>query len=97
MLPEVDYQVAVLQPARPIGVRGRGPTQSRLDPRRQLGEAQRLGDVVVGAKLEPADLVGLGAPGGDHQDRDAAEFADPGDDLPAVEPGSETSRITRSG
>ena len=36
----------------------------------QLAEAVRLGDVVVGADLEPDDRVDLGALGGDHDDRD---------------------------
>ena len=86
MLVEIDDEVAVLEPARSIRVRRRSSSERGLDPRRELGKAQRLGDVVVRAELEPADLVRLRAPGRDHQDRDAAELADPLDDLPAVEP-----------
>ena len=87
MVVEIDHEVAMLEPARPLG-RGRGRSaQGGLDPGQQLREAQRLGDVVVGAQLQAADLVGLGAAGRDHEDRHPAELADPLDDLPAVEPG----------
>ena len=87
MLVEVDDEVAVPEPARPLRRRRRRPPQGRLDPGQQLRKAERLRDVVVGAELEAADLVGLGAAGGDDEDRDAAELADPLDHLPAVEAG----------
>ena len=38
----------------------------------ELADAVRLGDVVVGADLEPDDGVDLGALGGDHDDRHVA-------------------------
>ena len=87
MLVEVDDEVAMLEPSRPVGGRRRGPPEGGLDPRRQFGEAQWLRDVVVCPELQPADLVGFRAPRGDQDDRDPAELADPLDDLPAVEAG----------
>ena len=75
--------------------RRRGRSGDGVDARRSAastratssGRLQRLRDVVVRAELQAADLVGLGAARGDHEDRDAAELADPLDDLPAVETG----------
>ena len=57
-----------------------GAPQHRPDPRAQLGEPERLGDVVVGAGLEPLDGVGLGVQRGQHDDRDhvAAVAQQPG-------------------
>jgi hypothetical protein len=46
--------------------------QHRVDPRHQLAGLERLGDVVVGAHAEAEHHVALLAPGGDHDDRDAA-------------------------
>ena len=52
-----------------------GPPQQGADARRQLLGLERLGDVVVGARLETGDhVVGVG-PGGDHDDRDVAGAA----------------------
>ena len=49
-----------------------GPAQQRADARRELLWLEGLGDVVVGAGLEPGDdVVGVGA-SGDHDDRDDA-------------------------
>jgi hypothetical protein len=84
---EVDDEVAVLDPPRPLGRRGRRSPQRGLDPGHELRQAERLRDVVVRAELQAADLVGLGAARGHHEDRDPAELADPLDHLPAVEAG----------
>ena len=87
MVVEVDDELAMLEPARPFrGGRG-SPAEGSLHAGEELREAQRLRDVVVGAELQAADLVGLGAPRGDEEDRHPAELADPLDDLPAVEAG----------
>ena len=43
--------------------------QHGADAAAQLGEPERLGDVVVGARLEPLDRVGLGVERGQHDDR----------------------------
>ena len=41
----------------------------RADAREQHREAERLGDVVVGAGFEPEDRVGIGVVAGQHDDR----------------------------
>src|SRR6476620_9645481 len=41
----------------------------RTDPRDQLTNAERLDDVIVGAKLQADDSVHLFPPCGDHDDR----------------------------
>ena len=66
---------------------GRSSPRAAARPRRgpSAREAERLGDVVVRAELQAADLVGLGAVRRDHQDRDAAELAEALDELPAIE------------
>ena len=87
MVVEVDQQVAVLDPARPLWVGRRRSPKGGLDPRHQLREAEGLGHVIVRAELQAADLVGLRAARRDHQDRHAAELPDSLDDLPAVETG----------
>src|SRR3954468_3437252 len=46
-----------------------GAAQDRADARPQLGEAERLGDVVVGAGLQALDGVGLGVQRGQHDHR----------------------------
>ena len=43
--------------------------QQRLDPAQQLAQAERLGQVVVGAQLQADDLVDLLVTGGQHQHR----------------------------
>ena len=69
---------------------GAGPPQHRPDPAAQLGEAERLGDVVVGAGLEPEHRVGLGVERGEHDDRhDVAPPAQRAAHLVAVGPGAE--------
>ena len=67
----VDDEVAVDQRAA-ARRGGAGPAQHRVDPQHQLARAERLGDVVVGADLEPDDPVGLLAERGQHDDRHVA-------------------------
>ena len=43
--------------------------QLRADARQQHGEAERLGDVVVGAGFQAEDGVGIGVVAGQHDDR----------------------------
>ena len=57
--------------------------EERPDPGRQLAQAERLRDVVVGAELEPDDLVELAVLGGQHHDRHAGLGADDPADLDA--------------
>ncbi|MCY1179660.1 hypothetical protein D9M73_200690 [compost metagenome] len=44
--------------------------QHGLDPRQQFARVERLGQVVVGAQLQPLDAAALVALGGEHDDRD---------------------------
>ena len=55
---------------------GLDAAQDRAHAGDHLGAAERLDDVVVGAELEADDAVGLGAAGGEDDDRDAATGAD---------------------
>src|SRR5262249_38051294 len=63
---EVDLQAAGAE------ARGRGDVaaEHRADARQELARVERLGQVVVGADLEPDDLVHVLALGGEHQDGD---------------------------
>jgi hypothetical protein len=62
--------VADARPAAPIPRSGAGPAQHGADAAAQLGEAQGLDDVVVGASLQTRDDVALRPQGGEHDDRD---------------------------
>ncbi len=44
-------------------------TQLRADARQQHRKAERLGDVIVGARFEPEDGIGIGVVAGQHDDR----------------------------
>ncbi len=85
---DVDVQAADLDGAgRQVAVAvldGSGATQDRPDAGDHLGAAERLDHVVVGAELEPDDAVGLGAAGGQHQDRDRGRAADRAADVAPV-------------
>ena len=66
------------------------PAQQRTDARHQLAHAERLGQVVVGAAVEPEHLVHLVAPRGQHQDGHvgiARVAPDGAAERDAVEPG----------
>src|SRR6266511_4871054 len=45
------------------------PAEDRSDPSRQLAQAERLRQVIVGADCEPGHLVGLLRPSGEHEHR----------------------------
>ena len=67
------------------GGRGQGPAQHRLDPRQQLAQVERLGDVVVGADFEADDLVDRIAPSGDDDEAAVPVLAQlPGDREPVL-------------
>ncbi len=55
------------------------------DPRQELAMAEWLGDVVVGAGVEPDDLVRLLPPRGQHDDRHGRAGAEPARYLDAVQ------------
>ena len=63
---------------------GLGAAQDGADAGDHLGAAERLDHVVVGAELEADDAVGLGAAGGEDDDRDAGAGADRAADVAAV-------------
>ena len=63
--------VALRHSPRALGLGLRSP-QDRIDACDDLTHRERLGDVVVGAKLEADDLVYLRVLGREHDDRDAA-------------------------
>src|SRR5205814_2375016 len=61
-----------LEPAEPqhlISARARSAPQDRLHPRQQLARLEWLGQIVVGAELEPDDAIHGIAARGEHQDR----------------------------
>ena len=61
--------------------RGRGfrgwRAEDRLHARDELTGVERLGQIVVGAHLEPDDLVDVVVAGGEHEDRDVGRLPDP--------------------
>ena len=59
-----------------LGVAG-GTAQQRADAREHLFEVERLGDVVVGARVEPLDLLAPAVARGEDQDRHGAAGAAP--------------------
>ncbi len=68
-------------------VAGPHPAEQRPDAGRQLLGGERLGQVVVGTRLEARhDVVGVGA-GRDHDDRDVGHPADGAADVEAVDAG----------
>src|ERR1700694_1269870 len=71
---EVADGVALRYRARFVGLGRRAP-QHRVDASQDFADGERLGDVVIGAQLEPDDLVDLGVLGREHDDRHAAALA----------------------
>lgn len=63
---------AAAQHVEPLGAAAPG---ERADPGQQLVELERLGEVVVGSGIEPADHVLHRIARSEHQDRSAATFA----------------------
>src|SRR4051794_870751 len=86
-LGRIDPQAGGIDRRLGLAVAGRhaGAPQRGLHARAELPHRERLGDVVVGAELEPEDLVDLLALGAEHDDRDALPLgAQPPADLEAV-------------
>src|SRR5690606_5399620 len=81
-----DLEVAEAK-VRAARVAGPDPAEQRPDAGRQLLGGERLGQVVVGTRLEARhDVVGGGA-GRDHDDRDVGHPADGAADVEAVDAG----------
>jgi hypothetical protein len=70
-----------------VGLGHPGAPQRRLHARAELAHRERLGDVVVGAELEPEDLVDLLGLGREHDDRDRRAGPQAAAHLEAVHPG----------
>ena len=73
-----DFERAVADGGRNFGGAGErralqgGAPQQGFDAGQQLGERERLGEVVVSTELEAEHAVELGGLGGEHQDRRGA-------------------------
>ena len=88
----VELDVAHLDGRRRRRGRGRrgalaGAAQHGADAGDELGHAERLHQVVVGAELEADDAVGLEAAGGEHDDRHLRRRADGAADVAPVDVG----------
>ena len=82
----VDLELAVGYLARlQLAALGDAAAQDRLDARDELARVERLRQVVVGADLEPDDLVHVFVARGEHQDRDVRALAHALADLDPVE------------
>ena len=64
-----------------------GASQRGAHAGEELVHAERLGDVVVGSRVERVDLVGLFATDGEHDDRNLGPAAQAADDFDAVNVG----------
>ncbi len=85
MAPRVDDEVAGDERAGAVAA---PPPQERVEPRGELGEGERLDEVVVGAGLEPGDAVVDLVARGQDADRDVdAVGPHPADHADAVEVG----------
>ena len=81
----IQPQAGDLAHGRPVV---RAPAVERSEAEHELLELERLGEVVVGAELEPAGLVVEPVGGGEHEDRHAAGGGDDASgDLVAGGPG----------
>ena len=81
----VEFEVGEGEPGRRLDPVSPGAAEHGADPRDHLFQAERLGDVVVAAQREAADLVLGGVPGRQEDDRDAGATApQPPDDVEAV-------------
>jgi hypothetical protein len=93
--PAVHAHLAGVQPQQQaavvvdlgLGLPGSRPAEQRLHARGQLPVTERLGQVVVGAGVQPAHLVRFPSVRGQHQHRDVAHVADALEDGPAVQRG----------
>ena len=84
--PGVDPQIAVLEVcAVELAALRIRASQDRLDPRHELARIERLRQVVVGADLEPDDLVDVVVAGGQHEDRDVRALAHAAADVDPVQ------------
>src|SRR2546427_4212590 len=71
--------LAAIAGRRPL-LYGLAAPQHGAHPRRQLAEAEGLGDVIVGAELEPAHAIVFGCARGEHDDRNVLGVGSPAQD-----------------
>lgn len=84
----VETQPAPGQRAGPVHrYGGPGAAQHGVDPQDQFARAERFGDIVVGAGLQPEDAVLLVTAGGEHDDGDRPVLPHSAADLEAVHGG----------
>jgi hypothetical protein len=84
----VDREVAVRQHLRlELLALGRGAPEDRLHPGDELARVEGLRHVVVGADLQPDDLVDVLVPGREHQDRHVRRLPEAAADLDPVQIG----------
>jgi hypothetical protein len=82
---QVDHQRAEPDPGQVLG--GTGPPDRRPHPGQQFFDAERLGDVVIGAGVERFHLVHTVGPAGQHDDRSLGPAAQPLDHLHSAQVG----------
>ena len=70
----IEPQLGKREAALEVTLAARAAKQ-RADPRVKLVDVERLGEVVVGARIEPVDPVRDGIARGQHQDRKAVALA----------------------
>src|SRR5688572_396821 len=82
----VDRELTVMELLLDVAATlGRSAAENTLDPRDELTRVEGLGQVVVGADLEPDDLVDVLVAGGEHQDRHVRGLAHAAADLDPVD------------
>jgi hypothetical protein len=82
---QIDGEVAERDRRQALGGHLLEPAEERPDAGGELAQAEGLRHVVVGAELQPDDLVDLRALRGQHDDRDARFLAHDPADLDAAE------------
>ena len=84
----IDLEVAVLDHgAFEVASFQAGAPKDRFHARDELTRIERLGQIVVGAHLEPDDLVDVLVAGGEHEDQDVGRLPDPAAHLDPVDIG----------
>ncbi len=81
---ELDQQAAVVVDLGPR-LAGPRPPQQGLDPGGQFAIAERLGEIVIGAAVQPPHLLALVAVRGQDEDGDVAQVADALENRPPVQ------------
>ena len=83
-LDQVDFHISESEYGYLLGSCGDLPAQDGADTGEQLADAERLGQIVIGARIEGLDLVGLVDPRREHDHRDRRPAAQIADEIDAV-------------